>query len=146
MKFDELRSIGHNVADSLASGVCFLIGYYPTDIFGEASRSPEGFITVDFLAGTCRAGTPSQSLAQAIALFKDALAKLCIRHGTSISAFRELTVRYSTTIHGPRFIVSIEDHRGRHSTDEYVGIPGRRPKVLDDRGRVRRKPSMKSKR
>ncbi len=52
MKFDELRSIGHNIADSLASGTGLLIGIYGTDIFGEASRSPERFITVDFLTGT----------------------------------------------------------------------------------------------
>ena len=36
MKFDELRSIGHNIADSLASGIGLLIGYYQMDIFGEA--------------------------------------------------------------------------------------------------------------
>jgi hypothetical protein len=74
MKFDELRSIAHNIADSLASGIGLLIGYYELDIFGEASRSPEGFIVVDFLTGTCRAGAPSESLARAIALNKNALA------------------------------------------------------------------------
>ena len=139
MKFDELRSIAHNISDSLASGIGLLIGSYQMDIFGEASRSPEGFITVDFLTGTCRAGAPSQSLAQAIALYKDALSNLCTRHGTSISAFRELTTRYSADAYGTRFVVTVEDQQGRRSTDEYVGTPGRRPKVLDHLGRVRRK-------
>lgn len=139
MKFDELRSIGHNIADSVASGIGLLIGYYQMDIFGEASRSPEGFIAVDFLAGMCSTGTPSQSLARAIALYKDALADLCVRHGTSIAAFRELSARYSADAYGARFVVTVEDQQGRRSTDEYVGIPGRRPKVLDHLGRIRRK-------
>jgi hypothetical protein len=47
MKFDELRSIAHNIADSLASGNGFLIGVYDMHLFGEASQSPEGFMTVD---------------------------------------------------------------------------------------------------
>jgi hypothetical protein len=139
MKFDELRSIGHNIADSLASGIGLLIGYYRMDVFGEASRSPEGFITVDFLAGMCPIGAPSQSLARAVALYKNALADLCTRHGTSIETFRELTARYLVDAHGKRFIVTVEDQQGRRSIDEYVGMPGRRPKVLDHLGRVRRK-------
>jgi hypothetical protein len=136
MKFDELRSIAHNIADSLASGVGLLIGHYKMDVFGEASRSPEGFITVDFLTGTCSAGTPSASLAQAIALYKDALKDLCERHGTSISAFRELTARYSGDWAHRRFIVTIEDGQGHRATDEYLGT-GHRPRVLDHLGRVR---------
>ena len=36
MKHDELRSIGHNIADSLASGCGLMIGVYDMDIFGEA--------------------------------------------------------------------------------------------------------------
>jgi hypothetical protein len=139
MKFDELRSIGHNIADSLASGIGLLIGYYEMDIFGEARRSPEGFIAVDFLTGTCPAGAPSQSLVRAVALYGDALADLCSRHGSSISAFRELTARYSADAYGTRLIVTVEDQQGRRATDEYVGVPGRRPKVLDHLGRVRRK-------
>ncbi len=33
MKLGELKSLGHNIADSLASGVGVLIGVYVTDIF-----------------------------------------------------------------------------------------------------------------
>jgi hypothetical protein len=139
MKFGELRSIGHNIADSLASGIGLLIGYCQIDVFGEASRSPEGFITVDFLTGTCTVGIPSPSLARAITQYKDALADLCGRHSTSVSAFRELTACYSTDVHGRRFVVTIEDQQGRRSIDEYAGTPGRRVKVLDHLGRVRRK-------
>jgi hypothetical protein len=139
MKFGELKSIGHNIADSLASGIGLLIGFYTMDVFGEASRSPEGYITVDFLTGTCTAGIPSPSLTKAVALYKDALADLCKRQGISVSEFRELTVKYISNTLDRRFIVAIEDQQGRRSSDEYVGIPGKRPKVLDHLGRARRK-------
>jgi hypothetical protein len=51
MKFGTLKSIGHNVADSLASGVGLMIGVYEMDVFGEVTSTPEGFIEVDFLTG-----------------------------------------------------------------------------------------------
>jgi hypothetical protein len=62
MKFDELRSVGHNVASSLASGCGILIGVYDMDVFGEVSRSGEGFIEVDFLTGTSEGVRPSPNL------------------------------------------------------------------------------------
>ena len=68
MKHDQLRSIAHNIADSLASGIGLLIGVYEMDIFGEASTSKQGFITVDFLNGTTAGGTASDSLMKAIQL------------------------------------------------------------------------------
>jgi hypothetical protein len=68
MKFDQLRAIGHNIADSLAGGMGLLIGVYRTDIFDEAGRSPEGFIIVDFLTGTATGASPSPSLARALLL------------------------------------------------------------------------------
>jgi hypothetical protein len=43
MKFGELKSIGHNIADSLASGIGLMIGVYEMDIFGEAANSHEGY-------------------------------------------------------------------------------------------------------
>jgi hypothetical protein len=139
MKLGELRSIGHNIADSLASGEGLPIGYYDTDIFGEASRAPGGVITVDFLTGTCVVGAPSAKLAGAVRLYRDALAKLCVRHSTSISIFQDLTAQYSTGTHGRSFVVTIEDEQGNRVVDEYVGVPGRRVRVLDNLGRVRRK-------
>jgi hypothetical protein len=41
MKFGELRSIAHNIADSLPSGIGLLIGFYDMNIFhrGRPSRS-----------------------------------------------------------------------------------------------------------
>jgi hypothetical protein len=133
MKFDQLRAIGHNIADSLAGGMGLLIGVYRTDIFDEAGRSPEGFMTVDFLIGTATGASPSPSLVRALLLYRDALAELCARHGTSPEVFGELTARYSAK-DGNRFVVTVEDHQGHRASDEYVGTPGRRVRL-----RARRK-------
>lgn len=123
MKFGKLESIAHNVADSLGSGIGLLVGVYEMDIFGEAKRSPEGYITVDFLTGTSSGGIPSADLARAIALYKKGLAELCEKHGTTPAAFQELTARFS----GDRYIVvSVTDHTGRRSSKEFVGTPARR--------------------
>jgi hypothetical protein len=137
MKFDELRSVGHNIADSLASGSGLLIGGPITNVYSEARRSPEGFITVDFLTGRTSGGRPSPSLARAIELYRDALLDLCGRHGTSPSKFRELTARYSVEKRAKRFIVTTADHQGRRQVDEYVGIPGKHIRTIERLGRVR---------
>jgi hypothetical protein len=140
MKFAELRSIGHNVADSLGCGNGFLIGVYATDIFGEARRSPERCIGVDFLSGKVISGKASPSLARAIALYKAGLFDLCKKHGASPTIFRELTVRYSVgSFNDRRLVVTVEDHHGRRAVDEYVGVAARRVRILDYLGRVRRK-------
>ena len=139
MKHEELRSIAHNIADSLACGLGFVIGYYPTDIFGEVSKSAEGYMTVDFLTGEISGGRPSASLANSIALYRDAFPGFCEKHGASVADFREITVRYARGISNNLFTVTIEDARGRRSSTEYAGVPGRRIKILDELGRVRRK-------
>lgn len=139
MKFDELRSIGHNIADSLASGIGLLVGVYEMDVFGEARRSPARCIVVDFLSGKVIEGRASPSLARAIELYGEALPNLCEKHRVSLAMFRELTARYSVDAQGPRFVVTVEDCRDRRAVDEYVGVPGRRIRILDHLGRVRRK-------
>ncbi|HEY3656027.1 MAG TPA: hypothetical protein VGL34_13765 [Steroidobacteraceae bacterium] len=58
MKFKQLEAIGHHIADSLGSGVGLPIGVYFTDVFGEASRLPEGFIMIDFLTAKATTGDP----------------------------------------------------------------------------------------
>ena len=139
MKFRELTSIGHNIADSFASGMGFLIGVYEIDVFREAEKSPEGYILIDFIAGTSSGAQPSPSLAKAISLYAQALDGLCKRHGTRADAFRELKARYSLDSHGGRFVVTVQDQSGRCAMDEYLGLPGRRVMELDELGRVRPK-------
>ena len=131
MKFNDLRSIGHNIADSLASGTGLLIGVAFSDVFVEAARRPEGSITVDFLTGTVTGGSASPSLAGAIGLYRDALSDECRRRGTSPLIFRELTVRFLPYPGGGRFIVTVEDQRGRRSVDDYVGRPAKRLREIE---------------
>lgn len=140
MKFSTLSAIGHNLADSVASGMGFMLGIYEMDIFGEARRAPEGFIEVDFLTGNTSGARPSASLARGLRLYSEqALPKLCESHGGTASEFRKLTVRFSTGPLVSRFEVTVEDQKGQVSTTEYEGIPGRRAKVLDHLGRIRPK-------
>jgi hypothetical protein len=139
MKFDTLRSIGHNIADSLGSGVGLLIGVYEMDVFGEAAGAPDGTITVDFLLGTATGGMVSDALAVAITKYRDALGSLCAKHGASVSDFRQLSARYTTINRELRISVIVEDRSGHHGIDEYVGIPARHVRVLDAQGRVRTK-------
>lgn len=138
MKFDELRSVGHNIADSLASGIGLLIGVYEMYIFEEAGRSSEGFIEVNFLTGTTTGSPTSPSLARAIGLYQQALPSLCEKHGSLPNEFSHLTARYYAG-DSSRFSVTVGNREGRLATDEYVGIPGRRRRELDPLGRIRPK-------
>jgi hypothetical protein len=118
MKFDVLRSIAHNVADSLGSGIGLLIGVYEIDLFGEAARCPQRAIKVDFLAGTATSGVVSDRLAVAITKYRDALVDLCVRQGASVANFRHLSATYTTRGRERRISVFVEDQRGRRSVDE----------------------------
>jgi hypothetical protein len=138
MKHSQLRSIAHNIADSLASGIGLPIGVWMTNIFGEARRSPEGFITVNFLNGEIVGGKASGSLSRAVRRYSEALPDLCQKQGATVSHFRKLTARYSADLHR-RVLVTIEDQNGRRSTDAYLGNPLGRVKTVDKLGRVRTK-------
>lgn len=137
MKIGVLRAIGHNVADSLGSGIGLLIGVYEMDVFGEAKKSPGGVIGVDFLSGEAEQGKVSPALKRAIAKYRDVLPALCAKHGASIDDFKTLTARYS--IVNRRTLVMVRDRIGRCFVDEYVGNPARHIKVTDHLGRVRTK-------
>lgn len=140
MKFGILKAIAHNLADSAADGMGFLIGVYAMDIFGEAGATPEGYIEVDFLTGEITGGQASASLARALKLYSEvALPHLCESHGGSPSDFRQLKVRFQADPLSPQFKVTVEDQRGRQATTHYEGLPARRVKVLDQLGRVRRR-------
>jgi hypothetical protein len=144
MKHDELRSVAHNLAHSLASGIGLLIGAYDLDVFAEAGATPEGYLTVDFLKGVVFDRQPSEKLAKAIASYKEALPSLCEKQGGSVSEFRELTVRYYGRSEGRRFVVTVQDQNGKRSSTDYEGSPGHRIRVLDGLGRIRSSPVKKS--
>jgi len=137
MKFDVLRAIGHNLADSLGSGIGLLVGIYQCDVYGEAKARNDKEITVDFLKGEALGQAVSSTLAGAIARYRSGLADLCAKHGISPEAFAELTARYSVDRIGPRVDVIVADHFGHRAEDHYIGIPARRVKALDRLGRVR---------
>ena len=108
MKFGTLKSIGHNIADSLASGIGMMIGVYELHVFEEAAASPEGFIEVDFLTGQSVGGKPSRELARAFELYSRALPGLCRRHGGESAEFRELKARFWGMPLSCGFTVTIE--------------------------------------
>lgn len=56
MRIGTLRAIAHNIADSLGSGIGLLIGVYGMNVFGEAKRSPDGVVNIDFLVAKARKG------------------------------------------------------------------------------------------
>ena len=127
MRFSTLKSVGHNIADSMASGMGFVIGVYPMDVFGEAAAGSEGYIEVDFLRGTASGSAASRSLRRAISLYRDALPDFCRRHGVRFEDFQALQARFGTDqVHGPHFTVTVESASGKRSTDSYLGLPGRR--------------------
>jgi hypothetical protein len=127
MKIGNLKSVGHNVADSLASGIGLMIGVYEMNVFTEAAGEDEGFVVVDFLAGSTTGKTVSASFRKAVSLYRDALPELCSKHSLDPAAFKRLKVRFGTDpVYGPHFTVDVENHSGKRSTDQYVGIPGRR--------------------
>ena len=127
MKFGELTSIVHNAADSLASGMGFMIGVYGIEIFGEASRSAEGIITVDFLTGRVTSGEASPSLSKAVELYRTAFDELCAKHCVEPWSFKTATARFGTDRQlGQWFETFVEDRNGRASTDRYFGLESRR--------------------
>ena len=144
MKHGELRSVAHNLADSFASGIGIPIGYYVTDVFGEAEKNPQGVIAVDFLNGTFAAGSGSAQLEEAVRLYRGVLENICTKHGASVSSFRMLTAHYFAGRTGTRVVVAIEDTDGHRSVDEFVSAPLRHIKTVDGLGRVRtlRKPRL----
>ena len=140
MKHDRLCAIGHNLADSMASGLGFVIGYHEMDVFGEAASSLGGVIEVDFLNGCVIRGEASDSLKAAVAQFAKALPDFCRENGAEATDFQALSVVFDATALERRALLAVTDRNGHSSTTEYAGIPLKRLRVLDDFGRVRRAP------
>jgi hypothetical protein len=126
-KLGTIKAIGHNFADSFASGIGVLVGYYAMDVFAEAAASAEGFILVDFLNGTTAGSPVSASLARAVCLYRDVLPEFCAKHGVEHGDIHVLQVRFGTdAAYGPHFLVTVENASGRRSADRYLGVPGKR--------------------
>jgi hypothetical protein len=134
MKIGELASFGHNLADSLASGICFMAGIYTVSIHGEASASPPGYIVVDFITGSTCGNPVSEDLNQAIRRFSELLPELAKKHGLEFSEIKALSARFGTDpVAGPHYAVTVETTDGRRSIDQYAGYSGKRY-VKSERG------------
>ena len=127
MKLSELKSLGHNLADSFASGTGLLVCIYEMDVFVEAAASEPGYIEVNFIDGSTNGSAISTALKGAIKRYSDALPELCKKHRVDPNQIRTLIARFGTDpVYGPHFTVSVESIDGRSSTDQYIGFPGRR--------------------
>lgn len=141
-KHGVLVAIAHNVADSLASGLNFVIGHVETDVFGEAAIQPNHRLTADFLTGDLIGENVSSGLKRAVMLHSENLERFCLSHGAERSDFQRLCVEFLVAPTGPYFVVHVEDVNGKSSITEYGGVPGKRTKVLDSMGRLRKRPSI----
>jgi hypothetical protein len=104
-----------------------IIGIYDMDVFGEALVSDEGHITVDFLNETSTGAAISIGLAWAICRYRDAVPEMCAKHSIDPGEIKTLVARFGTDpAYGPHFKVTVENTQGKASTDQYVGIPGKR--------------------
>jgi hypothetical protein len=127
MKFAQLKSVGHNISDSFASGIGLMVGIFEMDVFAEAAGEPSGFVVVDFLAGSTSSTTVSADCRECIRFYRDALPDLCAREGIDVSAFRTLQARFGTdVVYGRHYTVTVESIEGKRSVDRYLGVPGRR--------------------
>jgi hypothetical protein len=125
MKFDDLRSIAHNIADSFGSGASLLFnyGFWP---YEDAECSPDGVLEVDFLRAIVLSGQPSKELLDRLSHAPRLVADLCARHGQSADAFACFRTRYVKTGVERRYEVTVTDRSGRTRTDHYDGDSGRK--------------------
>lgn len=128
MRHADLKAVGHNIADSLASGIGLMIGLYQMNVFAEASAEEPGYLEVDFLQGTASGSPASRSLRRGIALYsKEALPSLCEKHRVDLRQVRTIQARFSVhAVYGPRYVVTVEDARGKRSVEHFAGYSGRR--------------------
>jgi hypothetical protein len=135
MRHADLRAVGHNIADSVASGIGLMIGVYDMDIFKEARSQAPGYIEVDFLVGTSSGVPASESLQIAIALYtRAALPDLCAKHSVDVSEVRSIRARFGVdSALGRTYVVTVEDARGKRSETQYLAWPGRRLRRGRDR-------------
>lgn len=140
MKHDRLCAIGHNFADSMASGLCFVIGHHSLDVFEEAASSSDGVIEVDFLHGLVLRGSGSDSLRSAAVRFSEVLPSFCRENGADVSDFEALSATFYATPLERCVRLHVADRTGRSSVTEYAGVPLKRLRMLDHLGRIRRAP------
>lgn len=141
MKHAVLSSVAHNFVDSYGNGNGFLIGYFQMDVYGEAARSSEGFIEIDFLTGKFSGAAISDDLVRATELYREELPDFCKKHGASLTDFKTFIAKFWNEYNGKHCKISVQDSSGKLSEAEYIGDPPKRIKATDDLGRIRTKPN-----
>jgi hypothetical protein len=118
--------------------MCFVIGVWSVDVFGEAVASKDGVIEVDFLHGRIVRGDASDSLRSAAARFAEVLPEFCRKSGADVADFNALSAAFERSSLGPCVSLKVADRKGHCSVTEYAGWPLKRLRELDNLGRVRR--------
>ena len=141
MKLREYNALAHNFAASFASGIGLLVGHCENRVFEEAWARPDGVIEIDFLTGRCPPGCTFQ-LRRAVHLYTEALPDFCVQHGADVGDMTDFKVRfYSASALECGFTVEIILSNGRRSSIDYLGQVGRRARMLDSLGRLRKQPA-----
>lgn len=126
-KLNVLKSIAHNIGDSIGCGLGFMIGHYAMDVYEEAATSENGYLLVDILNGKILEGEASASLQKAIAQYSNILPDFCRKHGADVSDFQSLHIRFGLDpVYGGHFKVMVTDKAGRSTEDKYTGSPAKR--------------------
>jgi hypothetical protein len=86
------------------------------------------------------AGEASGSLKAVAAHFAEALPGFCRDNGAETTDFEALTAVFDGTELERRMSLFVTDRSGHSSITEYAGVPLKRLRMLDDRGRIRRTP------
>ena len=139
MRHNRLHSVAHNFADSQASGIGFVIGVFVTNVFADAARNGADGLVIDFLSGVIFADHCSAELRNAVPLYRKAFPGFCDKHDVKVSDYRTFHARFIASAPTHRYIVTVEDDRGRISSREYEGASGRRVMQSDALRRLRPK-------
>lgn len=129
MKHDILHSIAHNFVDSYQNGNGFLIGIFGMDVHGEAAKSDDGYLAVDFLTGRVQGGTMSQSLSRATDLYREQLPEFLEKHGAAIADLTVFRAKFWVEGNLRHCSIEIGDGRGKVSERLYANNPLQRIKL-----------------
>ncbi len=140
MKHGKLRSIAHNLADSLAGYVSLITGVYDLDLYKDAGQSPNGELVIDFLNNKIISGNPSPNLIKAVSRLQPEFNRLCESEKVSRINFRNAKAHFYANEIRCGFTIIVEDNNGKITETDYSGIPAQRVFQLDSQGRRRRKP------
>lgn len=139
MKHGQLRSVAHSIADSLASGISLMTGFYELRVYEDAMRSEDGILIIDLLNGKVIKGEASPDLAEAVLRIPAEFDRLCQAEGFSRSDCRHALAHFHTNQLTHGFTLAVEDNSGRATETDFQGTPARRVIEPDQLGRLRRR-------